>query len=137
DTLRWVALETVGRLGLADMADEAAASSNHPDPELRAATFRCLRRLGSVPETAEAPLLDAVDDEVDFVRVQAAHAAGFLSAEAALPRLEPHLEDASRWSAGPPRRRWRAWERSASPPSGGPPSRIPTRPPVRWPCRSC
>ena len=97
DTLRWVALETIGRLGLADMADEAAASSNHPDPELRAATFRCLRRLGSVPETAEAPLLDAVDDEVDFVRVQAAHAAGFLSAEAALPRLEPHLEDTSWW----------------------------------------
>ena len=97
DTLRWVALETVGRLGLADMADEAAASANHRDPELRAATFRCLRRLGSVPETAEAPLLDAVDDEVDFDRVQAAHAAGFLSAEAALPRLEPHLEDASWW----------------------------------------
>ena len=97
DSLHWVALETVGRLGLADMADQVAASSDHPDPELRAATFRCLRRLGSVPETAEATLLHAVDDEVDFVRVQAAHAAAFVPAEAALPALEPRLEDASWW----------------------------------------
>jgi HEAT repeat protein len=97
DGLRWVALETIGRLGLADMAELAAASSDHPDPELRAATFRCLRRLGSVPEGAEAALLGAVDDEVDFVRVQAAHAAAFVPAEAALPALEPHLEDASWW----------------------------------------
>jgi HEAT repeat protein len=97
DSLRWVALETIGRLGLADMADQVAASSDHPDPELRAATFRCLRRLGSVPEGAEAPLLEAVDDKVDFVRVQAAHAAAFLTAEAALPKLEPHLEDDSWW----------------------------------------
>ena len=97
DSLHWVALETVGRLGLADMADQVAASSDHPDPELRAATFRCLRRLGSVPETAEATLLHAVGDEVDFVRVQAAHAAAFVPAEAALPALEPRLEDASWW----------------------------------------
>jgi HEAT repeat protein len=97
DTLRWVALETSGRLGLADMADQVAASSTHPDPELRAATFRALRRLGAVPTEAEAQLLAAVEDEVDFVRVQAAHAAAFLTAEAALPRLEPHLEDDSWW----------------------------------------
>ena len=49
DTLRWVALETIGRLGLADMAEQVAVSSDHPDPELRAATFRCLRRLGIGP----------------------------------------------------------------------------------------
>jgi HEAT repeat protein len=97
DSLRWVTLETIGRLGLADMAEEAAASSNHPDPELRAATFRCLRRLGSVPEDAAPALLDAVGDEVDFVRVQAAHAAAFVPAEAALPALEPHLDDDSWW----------------------------------------
>jgi HEAT repeat protein len=97
DRLRWVALETIGRLGLADMAEVAAASSDHPDPELRAATFRCLRRLGSVPEGAEATLLGAVDDEVDFVRVQAAHAAAFVDAETALPALEPRLEDDSWW----------------------------------------
>ena len=97
DTLRWVALETSGRLGLADMADQVAASSSHPDPELRAATFRALRRLGTVPEGSEAQLLRAVEDEVDFVRVQAAHAAGFLAAETAIPALEPRLEDPSWW----------------------------------------
>jgi HEAT repeat protein len=97
DSLRWVVLETSGRLGLADMADQVAASASHPDPELRAATFRALRRLGSVPEGATAALLDAVDDEVDFVRVQAAHAAAFLDPDAALPALEPRLEDRSWW----------------------------------------
>lgn len=137
DTLRWVALETIGRLGLADMAEQAAVSSNHPDPELRAATFRCLRRLGSVPEEAETTLLDAVGDDVDFVRVQAAHAAAFLTAEAALPRSSPVWRTTPGGSAGPQRRRWPALGRSAWPPSGGPPRPIPTRPPVRWPCRSC
>jgi HEAT repeat protein len=97
DTLRWVALETSGRLGLADLASQVATSSDHPDPELRAATFRALRRLGAVPEEAEAQLLRAVEDEVDFVRVQAAHAAAFLPAETAIPALEPRLEDPSWW----------------------------------------
>jgi HEAT repeat protein len=97
DTVRWVVLETIGRMGLADMADQVAASATHPDPELRAATFRALRRLATVPEGAERRLLDAVDDEVDFVRVQAAHAATFAPAELALPALEPHLADASWW----------------------------------------
>jgi HEAT repeat protein len=97
DTLRWVALETIGRLGLADMAEQAADACDHRDPELRAAAFRCLRRLGTVPEGAESCLLAAVDDEVDFVRVQAAHAAAFVPAEAALPALEPHLQDESWW----------------------------------------
>jgi HEAT repeat protein len=97
DTLRWVVLETIGRLGLADMAEEVAASGTHPDPELRAAAFRCLRRLATAPEGAQASLLDAIGDEVDFVRVQAAHAAAFLPAEAALPALEPKLQDPSWW----------------------------------------
>jgi HEAT repeat protein len=97
DTLRWVALETSGRLGLADMAEQVAPSTTHPDPELRAAAFRALRRLGSVPEGAQAPLLQALQDEVDFVRVQAAHAAAFLAAEVALPALEPRLGDESWW----------------------------------------
>jgi HEAT repeat protein len=97
DTLRWVALETSGRLGLADMAEQVAPSTTHPDPELRAAAFRALRRLGSVPEGAQAPLLQALQHEVDFVRVQAAHAAAFLPAEVALPALEPRLGDDSWW----------------------------------------
>ena len=137
DTLRWVALETIGRLGLADMAELAAESAHHPDPELRAATFRCLRRLGSVPEGAEAPLLDAVDDDVDFVRVQAAHAAAFLTAKAALPRLDRTWRTTPGGSAGPRPGRWPGSGRSAWPPSGGPPRPTRTRPPVRWPCRSC
>jgi HEAT repeat protein len=95
DTVRWVVLETIGRMGLADMADEVAASATHPDPELRAATFRALRRLATVPQGAEARLLAAVDDEVDFVRVQAAHAAAFAPAERAMPALERHLADES------------------------------------------
>jgi HEAT repeat protein len=97
DRLRWVALETTGRLGLADMAGEVAGSTSHPDPELRAAAFRALHRLGSVPEQAHASLLEALRDEVDFVRVQAAHAAAFLPAEVALPALEPGLGDESWW----------------------------------------
>jgi HEAT repeat protein len=97
DSLRWVVLETSGRLGLADMAEQVAPSTTHPDPELRAAAFRALRRLGSVPEAAQAPLLDALEDEVDFVRVQAAHAAAFVAAEVALPALEPRLGDDSWW----------------------------------------
>jgi HEAT repeat protein len=97
DTLRWVALETSGRLGLADMAEQVAPATTHADPELRAAAFRALRRLGSVPEDARASLLQALDDEVDFVRVQAAHAAAFLPAEVALPALEPKLGDDSWW----------------------------------------
>jgi HEAT repeat protein len=97
DRLRWVALETTGRLGLADMAGQVAGSTTHPDPELRAAAFRALHRLGSVPEQAHASLLEALGDEVDFVRVQASHAAAFLPAEVGLPALEPGLEDESWW----------------------------------------
>jgi HEAT repeat protein len=97
ELLHWVVLETTGRLGLADMAEQVASSAHHPDPELRSATFRALRRLGSVPETAERALLAAVDDEVDFVRVQAAHAAAFVDPDRAIPALEPRLEDESWW----------------------------------------
>jgi HEAT repeat protein len=96
-TLHWVVLETTGRLGLADMAEQVAASAGQPDAELRAATFRALRRLGTVPEDAERALLDAIDDEVDFVRVQAAHAAAFIDPDRAIPALEPRLEDDSWW----------------------------------------
>jgi HEAT repeat protein len=97
DRLRWVALETTGRLGLADMAGQVAGSTTHADPELRAAAFRALHRLGSVPEEAHASLLEALRDEVDFVRVQASHAAAFVPAEVALPALEPGLGDESWW----------------------------------------
>jgi HEAT repeat protein len=97
DSLLWVVLETTGRLGLADMAEDVARSTAHPDAELRAAAFRALHRLGTVPDGAQASLVGALDDEVDFVRVQAAHAAAFLPAEVALPALEPLLGDGSWW----------------------------------------
>jgi HEAT repeat protein len=97
DPLLWVVIETVGRLGLADMAEEVATSTRHPDPELRAAAFRALRRLELVPDSAQQPLLSALDDRVDFVRVQASHAAAFLPAEMALDALWPRLEDESWW----------------------------------------
>jgi HEAT repeat protein len=97
DSLLWVVTETVGRLGLADMAEEVAASTRHPDPELRAAAFRALRRLELVPDSAQQPLLSALRDQVDFVRVQACHEAAFLPAEVALDALWPRLEDESWW----------------------------------------
>lgn len=97
DSLLWVVTEAIGRLGLADMAEDVAASTTHPDPELRAAAFRALRRLELVPASAQQPLLVALEDEVDFVRVQASHAAAFLPAEVALDALWPRLEDDSWW----------------------------------------
>jgi HEAT repeat protein len=98
DSLLWVVLETIGRLGLADMADEISRYTKHEDPELRAAAFRALHRLATVPDHVQRPLLAALDDEVDFVRIQAAHAAAFLPAELALPALEPRLGDDSWWA---------------------------------------
>jgi HEAT repeat protein len=98
DSLLWVVLETIGRLGLADMADEISRYTKHEDPELRAAAFRALHRLATVPDHVQRPLLAALDDEVDFVRIQAAHAAAFLPAELALPALEPRLADDSWWA---------------------------------------
>jgi HEAT repeat protein len=97
DSLLWVVLETAGRLGLADMAEEISARAIHSDPELRAAAFRALHRLGTVPDRAQPPLLAALHDEVDFVRVQAAHAAAFLPGDVALGALEPRLGDDSWW----------------------------------------
>jgi HEAT repeat protein len=97
DSLRWVVLETIGRLGLADMAGDVAASLTHQDPELRAAALRALLRLSTVPDSAQRQLLDSLGDEVDFVRIQAAHASAFVPAEAALPALWPLLEDDSWW----------------------------------------
>jgi HEAT repeat protein len=97
DSLLWVVIEAIGRLGLADMAEDVAASTTHPDQELRAAAFRALRRIELVPESAQQPLLAALDDEIDFVRVQASHAAAFLPAEVALDALWPRLEDDSWW----------------------------------------
>jgi len=97
DSLRWVVLETIGRLGLADMAGDVAASLTHQDPELRAAALRALHRLSTVPDTAQRQLLDSLGDEVDFVRIQAAHASAFVPAETALPALWPLLEDDSWW----------------------------------------
>jgi HEAT repeat protein len=98
DSLRWVVLETIGRLGLADMAGEVSPYTTHPDPELRAAAFRAMHRLGTVPDNVQLPLLSALDDEVNFVRIQAAHAAAFLPAEVAVTALEPHLGDDSWWA---------------------------------------
>jgi HEAT repeat protein len=98
DSLLWVVLETVGRLGLADMAEDISRYAKHEDPELRAATFRALHRLGTIPDHVQPALLAALNDEVDFVRIQAAHAAAFLPAEVALPALEPRLGDDSWWA---------------------------------------
>ena len=137
DTLRWVALETIGRLGLADMAEQAAVSSNHLDPELRAATFRCLRRLGSVPRRPRrrcwTPSVTTSTSSASRPPMRPLSSPPRLRS----PRSSPVWRTPPGGSAGPRRRRWPVLGRSAWPPSGGPPRPIPTRPPVRWPCRSC
>jgi HEAT repeat protein len=97
-SLLWVVLETIGRLGLADMAENVSHYCTHEDPELRAAAFRAMHRLGSVPDHVHRPLLHALEDEVDFVRIQAAHAAAYVPAELAVPALEPRLGDESWWA---------------------------------------
>jgi HEAT repeat protein len=98
DSLLWVVIETIGRLGLADMAEDVGPYTTHPDPELRAAAFRAMHRLATVPDRVQPSLLGALNDERDFVRIQAAHAAAYLPAEVALPALEPRLGDESWWA---------------------------------------
>jgi HEAT repeat protein len=96
-TLLRATLETVGRLRLVDMADTIAVHARHDDPEIRAAVFRALSHLALLPRGAGAAVLAAITDDVEFVRVQATHAAAFLSPKRGLPALRARLSDSSWW----------------------------------------
>ena len=91
------ALDATGRLKLLDLGDRVAEFTAYREPEVRAAAIRALGRLGYLPEHAEAGLVAALHDDVEFVRVQAAHAAVLLSPETAAPALWKLLGDQSWW----------------------------------------
>jgi HEAT repeat protein len=91
------ALDTIGRLGLLTFADEAGRFSRDADPEIRAACFRSLGRLGYLPDHVETALTAALEDEVEFVRVEATRAGRFLDKAQALTALEIRLGDSSWW----------------------------------------
>jgi HEAT repeat protein len=91
------ALDTTGRLGLARLKGKVSASITHPDPEVRAAALRALSRLGVFPRRMAGDLVRALDDRIEFVRVQAARAAVGLPQKLVVPVLYEHMGDRSWW----------------------------------------
>jgi hypothetical protein len=91
------ALNATGRLGLADMADAVVPRITHPDREVRAAALRALSRFRRVPAGARDALVIALNDDTEYVRVQAARAAGRLPQRLAIPLLSDSLGDPSWW----------------------------------------
>jgi HEAT repeat protein len=91
------ALDATGRLKLLDLGDRVGEFVAYQDPEVRAAAIRALGRLGYLPAPAESGLVAALRDDVEFVRVQAAHAAVLLAPETAATALWELLGDRSWW----------------------------------------
>lgn len=91
------ALDAAGRLKLLTFGEEVARFVDHPDAEVRAAALRALARLGYVPQEAEAGVVSALADEVEFVRIHGARAATLLPEGAALPALREAAGDPSWW----------------------------------------
>jgi HEAT repeat protein len=91
------ALDATGRLKLLDLGDRVGEFVAYRDPEVRAGAIRALGRLGYLPAAAEPGLIAALHDDVEFVRVQAAHAAILLSPETAASALWELLGDQSWW----------------------------------------
>ena len=96
-TLLRGALDAVGRLGLERFADRAASAVTHTDREVRAAGLRALGRLGRVPRKARDPLVIALTEDTEFVRIQAARAAAFLPRTMAVSLLYESMGDRSWW----------------------------------------
>lgn len=90
-------LDAVGRLKILDLSSEAARYTVHPQPEVRAAAFRALGRLGILPADTEPALRAALHDPVEFVRVQAARTAMLLPRTDARTVLWDLLGDESWW----------------------------------------
>jgi HEAT repeat protein len=90
-------IDAVGRLKLLELGEEVAPHLDHPEVEVRAAALRTLGRLGYLPSTAEASVTAALEDETEFVRVQASRTAMLLPREVARPALWERLGDESWW----------------------------------------
>jgi HEAT repeat protein len=91
------ALNATGRLGLADLADAVVPRITNPDREVRAAALRALSRFRRVPTAARDALVIALNDDTEYVRVQAARAAGRLPQRLAIPLLYESMGDSSWW----------------------------------------
>jgi HEAT repeat protein len=91
------ALDATGRLKLLELGERAGEFVANQDAEVRAAAIRALGRLGYLPQPAEPGLVAALQDDVEFVRVQAAHTAVLLSPETAATALWELLGDQSWW----------------------------------------
>lgn len=97
--LRRAAVEAAGRLERTDLAGTIGDLLEDPDsdPEIRAAALRAIRGMGVVPPGASRVLERAMDDPVDFVRVQAIRASVLLSPATVLSSLLTRLGDRSWW----------------------------------------
>ncbi len=91
------ALDAVGRLKLLTFGEEVARFVDDPDAEVRAAALRALARLGYIPQEAEAGVVAALADDVEFVRIHGTRAAPLLPEGAALPALREAAGDSSWW----------------------------------------
>jgi HEAT repeat protein len=90
-------LEAAGRLREAGLANWVGVFASHDDPEVRAAALRALGRLGELPAAARAAVIRGLSDDVEFVRVQAAHATALLPVSEAMPYLWDLLADPAWW----------------------------------------
>jgi HEAT repeat protein len=91
------ALDATGRLKILELGDRIGEFAGHGDAEVRAAAMRALWRVGYLPPSAEPAVVAALHDDVEFVRVQAAHAAVLLPGETGPAGLWELLGDPSWW----------------------------------------
>jgi HEAT repeat protein len=91
------ALDAAGRLGLAGFSQSIVPLITHHDREVRAAALRALGRLGRVPPGARDAIVIALNDDTEFVRIQAARAAGRLPQRLGTPLLYQSMGDSSWW----------------------------------------
>jgi len=90
-------LDAAGRLKVLELGDRVSDFVAYRDPEVRAAAVRALGRLGYLPPAAEPGLIAALQDDVEFVRVQAAHTAVLLPNDTGAVALWGLLGDQSWW----------------------------------------
>lgn len=91
------AFNTAGRLKMRFLHNRALMGTGHHDPEIRAASFRCLSRLGPVGPAGSQLIRRGFKDPASFVRVNAARAATCAVEDEVLPGLWMLLGDQSWW----------------------------------------